>query len=156
MPRTTLAAARWRTLSPSPLPATPSRPVGVWTGGEVVIFRDRAAAAWDPGTDTWRALPDAPHGPVGAAVWTGAEIVTFPGSAALDPAAESWRELAQWPGGVESGGGRGSVVRSTGAEVLVAGPTTAAYDPAADTSAATSLARRPAPRRSPATGTVAS
>ncbi|MGH9049835.1 MAG: hypothetical protein ACRDY4_08910 [Acidimicrobiia bacterium] len=126
-------AARWRTLAPSPLPDTPSAPVGVWTGGEVVVFRDRAAAAWDPDGDAWRALPDAAAGPISAVAWTGNEIVTFPGPAALDPATGAWRDLPPPPAGIESFGGQGTVVRWTGAEVVVVGHTAAAYDPAADT-----------------------
>jgi hypothetical protein len=123
--------ARWRTLAPAPLPSGPEPPVGVWTGAEVVIFRDRSAAAWDPGTDAWRVLPGA-RGPVSAAVWTGDEIVTFPGPAALDPATGNWRDLPPPPAGIESLGGQASVIRWTGGEVLVVGGIAAAYDPAAN------------------------
>jgi hypothetical protein len=69
----------------------------VWTGREVVVWSapedptavDRAATqAYDPGTDTWRRLPDAPalahHPPI---VWTGDVVVvaTAEGFLALRP-----------------------------------------------------------------------
>jgi hypothetical protein len=129
--------------------------VAVWTGTELVVWGGAASsgggptfadgAAYRPGTQTWRTIPDAPigarerHG----AVWTGREVIVWGGDlgagarapatgAAWDPATDAWRTIAaapidavQYPSMVW-----------TGTEVVVAGGVfshdAAAYDPATD------------------------
>jgi N-acetylneuraminic acid mutarotase len=73
-------------------PADEGADAGVWTGGDLVVLSGGAndsatgkmlvapgsAAAWDPATNTWTALPRAPIGPnVDATLWTGREILLF-------------------------------------------------------------------------------
>ncbi|MFI5040980.1 MAG: hypothetical protein ACHQNA_03855, partial [Acidimicrobiales bacterium] len=93
---------RWRALPPSPLRAK-SQPAGVWTGrfimiiggavGQTLPVPGPGAAAYDPSTNTWTALPAAPPlppssyqqtGPAdqradGLAVWTGKAVVLVGG-----------------------------------------------------------------------------
>jgi hypothetical protein len=87
-------------------------PSVVWTGTEVIVAGgsngpgiDRAAAAYDPVTDTWRDLPAPPGFSSeisgtqigGPAVWTGTEMISWRSGLAFDPATETWRELAASP-----------------------------------------------------------
>ncbi|HYP22222.1 MAG TPA: hypothetical protein VEV43_01495 [Actinomycetota bacterium] len=89
----------------------------VWTGEEMVVWgggsddvappRGPQAAAYDPETRTWRALPDSPLEPASSRVafWTGKEVVLVGGlgagpardGAAYDPAADRWRSIAPVP-----------------------------------------------------------
>ncbi len=94
---------RWRALPLSPLRAK-SSPSAVWTGSIFIVIGGSAngilpapgpgAAAYDPATNTWTALPSAPfypppdpNGPTGPAdqrsggfaVWTGAAVVLVGG-----------------------------------------------------------------------------
>lgn len=130
---------QWRTIAPSPLPATPETPIGVWADGEVVLLRGAAAAAWSPKTNEWRRLPDASGKQVTGAVWTGHEVVTVPAFEALDPSAGAWRELPEPPVELVE-----ATARWTGEEVLVVGrqeplgtfagdAVGARYDPESDT-----------------------
>ena len=103
---------RWRRLARSPLAASTTAR-GFWTGTEfVVITGTPEAAAWNPGSNTWRALPAPPFraGHI-EAVWDGREILAIAlgdggaaplEAAALDPAAGAWRSIAPPPfdGGV--------------------------------------------------------
>jgi hypothetical protein len=80
-------------------------------GGEdwTQVFSD--GAAYDPATDTWRALPDSPlSGRVGTAqVWTGEQMVVWGGTpgtfnnyladgAAYVPASDRWERITGWSG----------------------------------------------------------
>jgi hypothetical protein len=103
------ASDSWRTLARSPL-APSQRPIGAWTGHELVLFvrgtDDEGrpypaslarAAAYDPRTDTWRRLAPPPVPVAGTAVWDGHELlVVGDGRTALayDPASDRWRRLA--------------------------------------------------------------
>jgi len=98
------ATNRWRGLPLSPLRAK-SSPTAVWTGHLFIVIGGSAtgvlpapgpgAAAYDPATNTWTALPPAPsypppdpNGPTGPAdqrvgafgVWTGTAVVLVGGS----------------------------------------------------------------------------
>jgi hypothetical protein len=134
------ATRRWRKLPASPL-AGSQRPVGAWTGRELVLFvgnldpdgkpwpaKLARAAAYNPATNTWRRLTPHP-GRLGTfAVWDGRELL-LPGFA-FDPAKNAWRR-AHVPGG--------SLAVWTGSRLLVLnGRAAVSYDPARDR--ATSLA----------------
>ncbi|HEY3185584.1 MAG TPA: hypothetical protein VGJ77_22255 [Gaiellaceae bacterium] len=98
------AANRWRAVARSPL-AGSQHPVGAWTGRELVVFvggvdpdghpwpaRLARAAAYDPGTNTWRRIAAAPADlGAGNAVWDGREVLA--GRFAFDPATNRWRQL---------------------------------------------------------------
>jgi len=92
----------WRTISPSPKPATYGA-TGVWTGDEVIICcgaGSRSTVAYSPATDVWRSLFDAPiSGEYAEAVWTGSEmiVVTQQGAAAYNPSTDQWRSFSQTP-----------------------------------------------------------
>ena len=79
------ATASWRKLAPSPL-APEQRPLGIWTGRELLLFvsginaasgkpwpaRFVRAAAYDPATDSWRRLAPIPDRGLrfgGSAAW---------------------------------------------------------------------------------------
>lgn len=115
------ATDRYRELAPSPL-APSQRPIGAWTGHELVLFssgRNPAgdkpyaglarAAAYDPAKDTWRritALPASALGFGGAAAWDGHEVLIAGYGAgaraalAYDPATNERRALARMPFGL--------------------------------------------------------
>ncbi|MEO5841955.1 MAG: hypothetical protein ABIQ73_16520 [Acidimicrobiales bacterium] len=115
----------WRALAPSPLSARHRAPI-VWTGREAIVVSGFDArlvigseplaaggAAYDPTTDTWRAIADpgdlaAGDHLVNKALWTGTEVVVWGtrnsaatgptgAMAAYNPATDSWRELAKPP-----------------------------------------------------------
>jgi N-acetylneuraminic acid mutarotase len=146
------ATNTWRPMAASPLAARAGAVVA-WTGREVLVWggtrswvpfaRFDDGVAYDPATDTWRALATAPLSPRGraAGVWTGRELVVAGGdtedvadarsAAAYDPATNAWRTLPSLP--VDLGGVRGVWTRS---EVVVwGGPFTSsdgqavAFDP---------------------------
>ena len=86
----TPGTATWRALAPSPLAARHSR--AVWTGNEMIVAAGAAAgaagsnsgtfafadgAAYDPRTDTWRAIAPGPAHPGFAPVWTGRVLLSF-------------------------------------------------------------------------------
>ena len=148
------------------IPIAPIAPrteaVGVWTGEELIVccgagvvgegpaYDTGTAAAYRPGTDTWRRLadpPDVADRSFAAAVWTGDQmIVTFGSSAgslvlSYAPATDTWRKLAAPPASL----GRLPEAVWTGREVIVwtradYAPSTAdrgfRYDPSSDTWAA--------------------
>lgn len=148
-----LMPGEWRTLPAAPI-AGRFDPASVWSGREFILWGGATGAAgdtlfddgaaYDPGTDAWRTLPDSPltARSSAAAVWTGREMVIWGGGAngatlddgaAYDPAAGTWRPLATAP---ITGGVRPSAVWS-GREMIVvgginAGPAAASYDPVAD------------------------
>jgi N-acetylneuraminic acid mutarotase len=85
-----------RTLARSPL-APEQRPIGAWTGRELVLFvsgvnpadgkrwpaRLARAAAYDPVTDAWRRIAPLPAGRTDAnAVWDGREVLIVGGTGA--------------------------------------------------------------------------
>ena len=111
----------WRPLPRSPL-AGSQHPIGAWTGRELVVLvgdydadgkrwpaRLARAAAYNPGTNTWRRLPALPHARDDAeAVWDGRELLVVGGTGvakagrpappatvgfALDPTVGRWRPL---------------------------------------------------------------
>ena len=111
----------WREL-PAPPVADRQRAASVWTGEEWLVWggtNDGAeladGAAYDPSTESWRALADSPLSARRVrAVWTGAEMIVAAGSsggdpvtgngefahgdgAAYDPATDTWRSIAAGP-----------------------------------------------------------
>ena len=114
--------SRWRELPPSPLSARRNAPI-VWTGREAIIasgvdgragtgFETPApgTAAYEPATNTWRAIADpgdlaAGDYLVNKALWTGTEVVVWGERGATDnaiwvaykPITDTWRELAPPP-----------------------------------------------------------
>jgi hypothetical protein len=110
------ATGIFRKVAPSPL-APEQRPIGVWTGRELILLvsgisavdgkplpaRLARAAAYNPATDSWRRLTSLPqHGTrfVGTAVWDGREMLVVATGAqaqsafAFNPATNRWRRLA--------------------------------------------------------------
>jgi hypothetical protein len=104
-----------RKLARSPL-APEQRPIGAWTGRELVLFVSginpadgrpwpaglARAAAYNPATNTWRRIATLPE-PGGAATWDGHELLVV-GSGehgrsvnAYAPATNRWRRLASMP-----------------------------------------------------------
>jgi hypothetical protein len=78
----------------------------VWSGRELIICcggapDSRAAAAYDPGTGKWRALPYPPVHGYATAVWTGTEVIVVApdGAASFDPARDAWTSLPMRPEG---------------------------------------------------------
>ncbi|MDX1657818.1 MAG: hypothetical protein R3343_03265, partial [Nitriliruptorales bacterium] len=124
----------------------------VWTGEHLLLYGNEQAAAYDPATGTWQALPpppvDAPHEPF-ANVWSGDEWIIWGTTSrrfahnrgvAFDPASGQWRDIAPAPLVLDQGNGVW-----TGDELVVFGadldgnnrsntPTAvgAAYDPVSD------------------------
>jgi Kelch motif len=108
----------YRDLPRSPL-APSQRPIGVWTGREVVLFvsgfspdgkpypaSKARAAAYNPTTNTWRRIAPLPGGDLrftGSAVWDGHEVLvagtgrSARSAYAFDPATNRWRTLAPLP-----------------------------------------------------------
>jgi len=104
-----------RRLARSPL-APEQRPIGAWTGRELVVFVSginpadgkpwpaglSRAAAYNPATNTWRRIATLPE-PGGAATWDGNEILVVGGGPsgrsvnAYAPATNRWRRLASMP-----------------------------------------------------------
>ena len=82
-----------------------------WTGSEVVVWGGSGAvdpapqgAAYDPATDTWRAMADAPVlVAITGSVWTGSALLVFGHDGAAthllsySPARDAWEELAAGP-----------------------------------------------------------
>ena len=154
----TIAAGRWTTLAPFPLPARRDESV-IWTGTQMIVwggdnlqrvFGD--GAAYDPGANTWRVMPPAPISArtMAAAVWTGHEMIIWGGDrayvgnsandgAAFDPVTWTWRHIAPAPLGPRYS----ADMLWTGSEVVIVGGSesngnasmmldAAAYDPTAD------------------------
>jgi len=147
----------WRRLPAAPFPVGPlpegatTDATAVWTGKEMIVFARAhpkppwsidVAAAYDPGTRTWRRLHPLP-GPTGnydgsyQAVWTGREMLVFGpfDFQAYTPATNHWRRL-------RSGGtGAGALIVWTGRDVLSwggdccgdAANAGASFDPATNT-----------------------
>ncbi len=114
----------WRSIADGPLDGR-SGHIAVWANNEMIVWGGLGAtgsptrtayadgAAYDPATDSWRALVDPPLTGGGryAAVWTGSEVVIVGGAdqdygadgqvpatrygeaAAYDPSTDTWRSL---------------------------------------------------------------
>lgn len=111
-------SATYRALPRGPL-APSQRPIGAWTGRELVLLVDglspldgkpyparfARAAAYNPVTRTWRRLSPIPvsGGQLGAAGWDGHELLVAGAGTgsraafALDPRANRWRRLTPLP-----------------------------------------------------------
>jgi len=138
------ATNTWRKLARSPL-AGSQRPVGAWTGHELVIFvggldpngkpwpaRLARAAAYNPTTNRWRRISPLPEPRGGStAVWDGHELLVVGGAGgalpgrpaplarigfAYNPATNHWRRLSPMPSGRA-----GAAVVWTGKRILVWG-----------------------------------
>jgi len=115
------ATNKYRNLAHSPL-APEQRPIGAWTGRELVLFvsglnpadgkpwpaRLARAAAYNPATDTWRRIARLPGTGLrfsGTAVWDGRELLVVgagenaQSAYAYNPATNRWRRLAPLPSG---------------------------------------------------------
>jgi hypothetical protein len=114
------ARRTFRALPRSPL-APSQRPLGAWTGHELLIFvssfgpdgrawpaRFARAAAYNPTTNAWRRIAPLPSaGPrfAGSAVWDGREVLVVGADArsrsayAYSPRSDRWRHLASLPAG---------------------------------------------------------
>lgn len=112
------ATDTYRTLPRSPL-APSQRPLGAWTGRELLLFvsgyspdgkpypaRFARAAAYNPNTNAWRRIapvPAAGSSVRGAAVWDGRELLVVAAGKnarsthAYDPGKNRWRRLAPLP-----------------------------------------------------------
>jgi hypothetical protein len=113
------ATNRWTILPPAPL-STRENPTIVWTGRELIVWGgltsdqqtkpDRnEGAAYDPDTNSWRALPSSglPPMELAAAAWTGNELIVLGTAAAgqsgpdvgaaYDPTTNQWRPIAATP-----------------------------------------------------------
>jgi hypothetical protein len=119
------------------------------TGKETPLFDEvyRDGAAYDPKTDSWRALPAVPLGEGYAheAAWTGEEMLLWLRDdhgrlvgVAYDPSADSWRTIPNHP----LGDVFAYATVWTGSEMIIAAgidysggrpPQAAAYDPVANT-----------------------
>jgi hypothetical protein len=116
-----VSMGQWRLMSYSPLEGRVGH-TAVWTGDEVIIWgghkggvggkptgRFSDGAAYNPATDTWRAIstPDLTGGPGYASVWTSSEAIVMGGNdghlsfaesglneaGAYDPSTDTWRIL---------------------------------------------------------------
>lgn len=149
---------RWQPLPKAPIAGRIGAGV-VWTGHKVIVWggviRPPAfgtaeaagdGAAYDPATNTWRAIATAPSGALGgggnAAAWTSHSAVFWAGNspdgpaggAVYEPPTDSWRRLPDGP----LGNREGYVSAWTGKELLIIGgtsgdgfasPVAAAVDP---------------------------
>lgn len=110
----------WRAIAPSPL-APRGNATAVWTGEEMIVwggwlftggrgsdavevFTD--GAAYDPSTDSWRAIPAAPltggrsrRPNLPRSVWSGSEMIVWDGreGASYSPRSNSWQPIAPSP-----------------------------------------------------------
>ena len=127
------ATNSWRVIAESPLSARRVRTV--WTGSEMVVAAgssggDRETgngemaladgAAYDPATDTWRAIASGLAHPGFVPLWTGSHVVMFAkgGAVVYDVAADRWIDTCCSESG---GGGGGAAPVWTGSTVLLIG-----------------------------------
>ncbi len=101
----------WRTIADGPTDITDGS--AVWTGEEMIVFgaaldsNNRSdtptaiGAAYDPVSDTWRALPPSDLSPQAmTAEWLSGELIAWDyehSSAAYDPGVDRWRSLTDVP-----------------------------------------------------------
>jgi hypothetical protein len=101
----------WRTIADGPIDITDGS--AVWTGDEMIVFGaaldgnnhadtpTAIGAAYDPASDTWRALPPSdlsPQAMTGA--WLNGELIAWDyehASSAYDPGTDAWRTLPDVP-----------------------------------------------------------
>jgi hypothetical protein len=120
---------KWRPLPRSPLPGS-QRPIGAWTGREMIVLVGRRAAAYNPVRNTWRSLRPLPARRDGAtAVWDGHELLLVGGATvgfAYDVATNRWTPLPPL-----ASARMGKVAVWTGKRLVVWGGRRggAAYDP---------------------------
>ncbi len=120
---------KWRPLPRSPLPGS-QRPIGAWTGREMIVLVGRRAAAYNPVRNTWRSLRPLPARRDGAtAVWDGHELLLVGGATfgfAYDVATNRWTPLPPL-----ASARMGKVAVWTGKRLVVWGGQRggAAYDP---------------------------
>ena len=112
------ASGQWRTLPPAPLDPDRGDAIGTWDGHEVIVlngFTGIRAAAFDPATFTWRALP-APPGQTQAnnastRLATIGGVVVFThhtsdgapfGVELFDPATSTWSTAASPPSSLQN------------------------------------------------------
>lgn len=164
-----VARDRWTPLEPGPL-GNRSSHTAVWTGEEMIVWGGVTGsvggvgrspelrgdgAAYDPRSDTWRAIAPGPLSPriYHVAVWTGEEMIVWGGSrplrrerervrydgAAYDRESDSWRVLAPTrllaaPRAVLPAGAEPDLKAVwTGEEMIVWGPNGgASYEPKSD------------------------
>jgi hypothetical protein len=113
LPVTTVAPAtvptqtRFASLAPNPR-GVGSEPSVVWTGEDVIVIggagNDKQTDAFDPKTNSWRALHDAPiassRQTISIAVWDATEVLllgTGGDANAYNPTTDAWRPLASPP-----------------------------------------------------------
>jgi len=113
----------WEDLADAPIDGRIGAGV-VWTGREMIVWGGLArspvheasdGAAYDPATNSWRAIAPAPSGVFGvvgtAAAWTGDRAVFWAGNspdgpaagAIYDPEADTWQRVAEGPLGPREG-----------------------------------------------------
>lgn len=101
----------WRRIADAPVGLNLAS--GVWTGSEMLVFgslldnrnwaetRTSVGAAYDPDTDTWRALPPSHLSPQAtSADWVGSRMVAWDYEArwqAYDPATDGWTTRRRMP-----------------------------------------------------------
>jgi hypothetical protein len=101
----------WRTIADGPMDITDGS--AVWTGDEMIVFgaaldsnnqpdtSTAVGAAYDPASDTWRALPPSDLSPQAmTAGWLDGELIAWDydhASAAYDPGTDVWRALPDVP-----------------------------------------------------------
>jgi hypothetical protein len=105
----------WRVMSPGPLPAGTSSPVGAMTDQGVVLVRGTATAIWDPTSDTWRELERAPR-PVDDLMAAGGSAISHRANARLDLETGRWVDLPDPPLQMER-----STTAWTGDDLIVVG-----------------------------------
>jgi hypothetical protein len=116
-----VASNTWRTMAPAPIPGRLA-PNAVWTGNEMIVLGGATsggadngaradAAAYNPGTNEWRRLPDAPTACLDHALWLGTALVaggnceSGDGPSTVvryDPRANIWTTLSELPTAVRS------------------------------------------------------
>jgi len=130
----------WRNLEPPRSPTGFMDLSSVWTGKEMLVWGQGTREAFDPVTNTWRALPGSrllsTHDGFGAVVWTGKELIgwgggccgdAFSDGVAYSAAKNRWRALPRAP----LPGNRRPLAAWTGREmIVVSGARAASYDPA--------------------------
>ncbi|MCA1845784.1 MAG: kelch motif-containing protein [Actinobacteria bacterium] len=134
------ATNQWRRMAASPLSGRFAHGAA-WTGTDMIVWGGLSAdgeqgtpspdqgAAYNPVTDTWRALPESPVASVGwpLVAWTGDRLVVWSDGhgAGYEPRSNRWTPLA--PGGE----GRDEAVW-TSRYLIVYGGSASAYDTATD------------------------
>ena len=115
----------WRSLRPSPLPASTDTPVAAMSSRGLVVVRGEATAVWNPVKNRWRRLDDLPlrcrrpcvrTGPVRDLTRVGNTLASYSAQATLDVRTGHWHDLPEPPRLVER-----FAVLSTGQQLIVIG-----------------------------------